>query len=52
MFHALRAELKAIQDWDNRNFRMATWTERAAIAIRADRKKELTRKLQEIAARN
>jgi hypothetical protein len=52
MLQSLRAELKAIQDWDNSNFRIATPMEMAAVPIREARKAELIRKILAIAARN
>ena len=52
MLEILRAELKAIQDWDERGFPIATWTEQVAISIRLARKAELIGKIREIATRN
>lgn len=48
----IRSDLKAIQDWDDKDFLTTTWTERVAMTIRRERKKELIGKLYEIAARN
>ena len=47
-----RAELKAIQGWDERDFPIATWTEQVAISIRRARRVELIAKICEIAVRN
>jgi len=52
MFQSLRAELKAIQDWDNRDFRITTPMEEAAVPIRKARRMELICKILEIAALN
>lgn len=52
MFQSLRAELKAIQDWDNRDFRITTPLEEAAVPIRKARRMELICKILEIAALN
>jgi hypothetical protein len=52
MFHSVRAELKAIQDWDNRDFRITTPMEEATVAIRKARRAELICKILKIAALN
>ena len=52
MFQSLRAELEAIQDWDNRDFRITTPMEEAAVSIRRARRMELIGKILEIAALN
>jgi hypothetical protein len=52
MLQKLRAELKAIQNWDKKNFPINTLTELAAISIRAERKAELIRKITEAAEQN
>jgi hypothetical protein len=52
MLEQLRAELRAIQVWDRKDFAVTTFTELAAVPIRAARKAELVRKIAEIAARN
>lgn len=48
----LRAELKAIQEWDAQTFPVRTLIERSAFPIRKARAIELLRKIQAIAARN
>ena len=52
MLEIYRAELKAIQDWDKRDFPIATWTEQVAISNRRARKAELIDMIREIAVRN
>ena len=52
MLEIYRAELKEIQDWDERDFPIASWTQQAAISIRRARRAELIDKIREIAARN
>jgi hypothetical protein len=52
MLEKLRAELKAIQEWDRSNFQIETQTELDAIPIHQRREAELIRKIREIAALN
>jgi hypothetical protein len=52
MFQRVIAELKAIQDWDSRDFRITTPMEEAAVPIRKARIMELICKILEIAALN
>jgi len=52
MFEKLRAELRAIMDWSRQPQILRTQTERDAVVIREIRRREITRKLTEIAATN
>jgi hypothetical protein len=52
MFEKLRAELKAITEWGRQSQILRTQTEREAVVIREVRRREITRKLTEIAAMN
>ena len=52
MFEKLRAELKAIDEWNRRTQIFKTQTEKEAIVIRAMRRREITRRLTEIVATN
>ena len=52
MFAKLRAELKAITEWDRQSQILRTQTERDAIVIRELRRREITRQLTEIVTTN
>jgi hypothetical protein len=52
MFEKLRAELKAITEWSRQTQLFRTQTEKEAVLFREMRRREITRKLTEIAAMN
>jgi len=52
MFAALRAELKAIVEWDKKGFASGTETEKDAIVFRQRRRREIARQLIEIVSKN
>jgi hypothetical protein len=52
MLESLRAELKAIREWNRDTQLLPTQTERDAVIIRQMRRCEIMQKLAEIAARN
>lgn len=52
MLQRLRAELRAIQEWDRKGFVITTAIEALAVPIREARKEELIVKIRQIVERN
>lgn len=52
MFEKLRAELRAITEWSRQSQILRTQTERDAVVIREIRRRDITRQLTEIVAKN
>jgi hypothetical protein len=52
MFMILRAELKAIVNWNHDMVQLRTLTEREAMGIREMRRGEILQRLKEIASQN